>query len=76
MVKSGALTRVTALIPVKSSGSEVTRARSTTPIQTLPSPVLMAMISPYLATALPEKKITATQKTNFNQTNQTKTDSF
>jgi hypothetical protein len=34
------------------------------------------MMSPYLATALPEKKITSTQKANFNQTNQIKADSF
>ena len=68
IVKSGAPTRVTALIPVKSSGREVTAARRTSPIHNPPRPVLRAIMSPYLATLLPEKKMIKTHKINFTQT--------
>ena len=67
-VKSGASTRVTALIPVKSSGSDVIAATTIIPIHTCPMPVLSAIISPYLATFFPEKKIINIQITSLSQT--------
>ena len=67
-VKSGAPTKVTALTPLKSSGNEVIMARRMSPIQTPPRPVFSAIISPYLATFLPEKKMIRMQKINLIQT--------
>ena len=68
MVKSGTPTRVTALTPVKSSGREVSMARRISPTHTPPSLVLSAIISPYLAAFLPEKRMIKIQKINFIHT--------
>jgi hypothetical protein len=67
-VKSGFPIIATELIPVKSSGSEVIVARSTTPIQMRPSPVFSAIASPYLDSLVPATTMIARQTTNFIQT--------
>jgi len=52
---------VTELIPVTSSGKEVTDAMSATPTHVLPSPVFSAMMSPYRESRMPDKTITDVQ---------------
>jgi len=47
---------------------EVMMARSTSPTHILPSPVFLAIASPYRASLVPAKKMIATQAVNFNQT--------
>lgn len=51
---SGTSAYVTELIPVTSSGRDVTDAMRTTPIHVLPRPVFSAIISPYLESLVPE----------------------
>jgi len=63
----GAPTKATALIPVNSSGKEVAVAMSNRPIHTPPSPVLSAIISPYLDSLVPANKTTSRQTINFAQ---------
>ena len=50
---SGTLKIVAELIPVTSSGSEVTEAIRITPTHVLPSPVFSAMTSPYFEDRCP-----------------------
>ena len=68
MVRSGASTMSMALMPVKSSGNEVINAIRIRPVQTPPSPVLSAIMSPYLAILFPEKKIMMIHNINLTQT--------
>ena len=56
--KSGASSLDTAFIPVPSSGSEVAVANRTTPINDLPNPVLVAILSADFAKYFDVNKIT------------------
>ena len=67
--RSGSPTKAAALTLVTSSGMEVMRARRTRPIHILPKPVFSPMASPYRASFVPENKMMARHRTNFNQTN-------
>src|SRR3989338_717844 len=58
----------TELMPVISSGRDVTLAMRMSPIHALPSPVFSAIISPYLESLMPQKTITAEQKINSSHT--------
>jgi hypothetical protein len=66
--RSGSLTRATALTPVASSGIEVTIAKSTRPIHSLPRPVFSAIASPYRASFVPANRMITRHRINFNQT--------
>jgi hypothetical protein len=58
MAKSGALIKVTELIPDMSSGREVTDAIIISPNQALPMPDFSAITSPYFESRIPQKIIT------------------
>jgi hypothetical protein len=67
--KSGEATPgAAALIPVTSSGIEVTAARSTSPIHIRPRFVFSAMASPYRTSFVPAKAMTIRHRTNLTQT--------
>ncbi len=65
--KLGARATVTEVIPVASSGSEVTVASSITPIHVPPSPVSCAIWSPYLRSCDPAARISSEQAMNSSQ---------
>jgi len=64
----GGLTKATELTLVTSSGMVVIAAMSISPIHIRPKPVFSAIASPYRASFVPENKMTARHRTNFNQT--------
>jgi hypothetical protein len=64
---------VTELTAVTTSGKEVAVARSITPIQTRPNPVLSAIAHPYRDNFAPETRTRATQAANFIQIKSTDT---
>jgi len=66
--RSGSLTRAAALTLVTNSGMEVIAARSIRPIHILPNPVFSLMASPYRASFVPENRMMARHRRNFNQT--------
>jgi hypothetical protein len=68
IAKSGLFIIATELIPVATSGNDVTVASRTIPTQTCPSPVFSAIISPYFDSRVPATMMIARHATNCIQT--------